>query len=322
MDEEIVSYQGQGARASLLRMHERNRKRRQLADIARVMKGYLQTFAEEKERAIVAGTATDVVTIGTALRLREEFSGLDPQTHLTLALSFGQVVLKVINPWGVGEFLNYDSWKRYWLAIQDIGGIELPQSSLYFHGLNNTDYGRAAKQPGHTLFLRFRPSFTVTGDDGHPTIPPTYESRDLDWQQFDNNQVDSLRSYGGSNNYSTNYSRPDAEYRAARPTAEIDVYNGTNPEEDNCETYTSVQGPQGCLGTGACLLRGRIGGEDGTSAFVNGLIGTLIDNFYANKRSFIGRQPSENNVWTDKLGNSKLVVVKFNRAFTENDFRR
>ena len=96
MNEEVVVYRGSGtnpaSRAGLLRMHERNRKRRQLADVARVIKGYLQTFAEEKERAIAAHTATDVATIGTALRLRPEFDGLDPQTHLTLARSFGRVV--------------------------------------------------------------------------------------------------------------------------------------------------------------------------------------------------------------------------------------
>ena len=322
MDEEIVSSQGQGSRVVFLRMHERNRNKRQLADIARVFKGYLQGFAEEEARAIAAGTATDDATIGAALRQREEFSGLDPHTQLYLVRSFGRVVLKVIHPWGVGEFLNFANWKPYWLAIQDIGGVELPQSSLYYHGLNNTDYGRAAKRRDHTIYLHFEASFTVIGEDGLPTIPPTYESRDIDWLQFDNNDIDSLRSYGGHNNYSTNYSRPDAEYRAARPTVEIDVYNGTNPEEDNCRTYTSVQGPQGCMGTGAYLLRGRLSGADGTSAFVSGLIGALIDSFYANKRSFIGRQPSEERVWTDKLGNSKLVVVKFNRVFTENDFRR
>lgn len=117
----------------------------------------------------------------------------------------------------------------------------------------------------------------------------------------------------------------DAQYRAARPTIEIDVYNGDNPDQDDSRTYTKVRGPQGCLGTGAYLLYGSLSdknGKIGTSGFVSGLIGALIDSFYANKRSFIGRQPSEQDVWNDSLGNSKLVVVKFNRAFTENDFRR
>ena len=323
--EDIVNYQERGNPGSLtgiLRMHERNRNRRQVADIARVFKGYLQGFAEEEARAIAAGTPTDDATIGAALRLREEFRGLDPETQLFLVRSFGQVVLKVINIWGIGKFLNYESWSPFRDNITHIGGIELPQSSLYYHSMNDRDLARAAQRPDNTMYLRFRPSVTVTGVDGLPTTPPTYESFDLDWQQFNNERIDSLRTYNTENSYSTNHTCPDAEYKAARPTVEIDVYNGTNPEEDDCETYTSVQGPQGCLGTGACLLRGRIGGEDGTSAFVNGLIGTLIDNFYANKRSFIGRQPSEGNVWTDKLGNHKLVVVKFNRAFTENDFRR
>ena len=89
--------------------------------------------------------------------------------------------------------------------------------------------------------------------------------------------------------------------------------------EDDSRTYTTVRGPQGCLGTGAYLLRGRVAGENGTQTLVSGLMNRLIESFYANKRSFIGRQPSEEAVCPK---NNKLVVVKFNRAFTENDFRR
>jgi len=324
--EDIVSYTEQGIRAGFLRFNERNRKTRQVADIARVFKGYLQRFAEEEARAFAAGTPTDDATIGAALRLREEFRGLDPLTQLFLVRSFGQTVLKVVNIWGIGKFLNYESWSPFHDNITRIGAIELPQSSLYFHHMSGRDYARAAQRQDHTMYFRFEASFTLTGVDGLPTTPPTYESRVIDWQQFDNNDIDSLRAYNNNlNTYSTNHIRPDTHYKAERPTIEIDVYNGTNPEEDNCETYTRVEGQQGCLGTGDYLLRGNVSnrnGKIGTRGFVSGLIGALIESFYANKRSFIGRQPSEENVWTDSSGNRKLVVVRFSRAFTENDFRR
>ena len=322
VEERITSYKGRGRSTGFLQYHASNTYSSE--DIPRFIASFLQIRARAEQEAYDAALADNKSVEEAKVLARDagqsaiekEFPKLPATFNLFLVrlAPGGRHWLKTIHLWAMLEELGYDAWQPFQSAITNIGAEIGVLSTYNYTSLSDNQLKIEYQKPDTVFYIDFKFLLAKLDEHGNPIGGFDYETYRPVWDKVDNDIVTRVRCH-----HNSGLSRPMAIYREARPKIEIWlVKNDGTPRRARHGPYYAVNGKNGACGSGATKLNGRQGGANGTETFVSALKKRFCAKFYANPGSFIGSVPTEEAVYPR---NNTLVVVKFDRAFTLDDFK-
>ena len=292
-------------------------------DITRFIATYLQISARAEQEAYDAALAAsksveeaDVLARAAGeAAIEVEFPDLASTFELELVrlAPDGRYWLKATHLWAMAKELAYKDWASFVRALANIGAEIGVMSTYNYTSLSKNQLKNEYKKPDTVFYLSILFNLAIVDGNGVPT--GQFETLRPNWDEVDNGIIDRVRTHNNSGT-----SSPMAIYSGARPTIQIWILPIENDgTRQICHgPYYSVSGNSGACGSGATKLNGRVSGKDGTEKFVSALKKRFCAKFYANPGSFIGSVPTEEAVYPK---NDTLVIVKFNRAFTLDDFK-
>ena len=320
-----TGYKGQGkgsnpaSSTGLILWHEANTYSSD--DIPRIIATYLQISARAEQEAYDAALAAsksveeaDVLARAAGeAAIEVEFPDLASTFGLELVrlAQDGRYWLKAKHLWAMAEELGYKDWASFIKALSNIGTEIGVMSTYNYTSLSPNQLKNEYKKPDTVFYLSLLFNMVIVDGNG---VPTGFDTLRPDWGEVDNGIIDRVRTHNA-----TGLQSPMSIYSGARPTIQIwIVKNDGTPRRARHGPYDSVHGKNGACGGGATKLNGNVGGANGTVAFVTALKKRFCAKFYANPGSFIGSVPTEEAVHPKS---NTLVIVKFNRAFTLDDFR-
>ena len=328
-EEQIKSYKGRGtgsnpaSRTGLILWHEANTYSTE--DITRFIATYLQISARAEQEAYDAALAAsksveeaDVLARAAGeAAIEVEFPDLASTFELELVrlAQDGRYWLKATHLWAMAEELGYKDWNSFIKALLNIGAEIGVLSTYNYTSLSDNKLKIEYQKPDTVFYIDFKFLLAKLDEHGYPIEGYDYETYRPKWDEVDNDIIVRVRTHNH-----TGLSSPMSIYRKTRPTIQIWILPIENDgTRQICHgPYDSVGGKNGACGSGATKLNGKNAGKDGTETFVSALKKRFCAKFYANPGSFIGSVPTEEAVFPK---NDTLVIVKFNRAFTLDDFK-